>query len=76
MSGLSRLAGVTDDLAALLARSLAPGEAAAAAAVLEDAAAGGEARLARFLDALAFRLERHPEPVRAEELRALLKASR
>lgn len=67
---------MTDDLAALLARSLAQGEEAAAAAVLEDAASGSEKNLAQFLDALAFRLQRYPEPVRAEELRALLKASR
>lgn len=72
----SRLAAVTEDLAALLARSLVPGEEAAAAAVLEEAAAGDEEGLSQFLDALAFRLRRHPEPVRAEELRALLKASR
>lgn len=67
---------MTDDLAALLAGSLVPGEEAAAAAVLEAAAVGDEKSLAEFLDALAFRLQRYPEPVRAEELRALLKASR
>ena len=63
------------ELDLMLSRCVAPGEEGAVAAVLEEAMRAGDLRLARFLDAVAARVERLPAPIRAEELRALLRAA-
>lgn len=55
-----------------LARLLAPGEAEAAAAVIETAAALDDRALARFLGRFAARVRASGAPITAAELRALL----
>ncbi len=65
-----------DDFAAQLARLLAPGESAAAAAVIAEAAGLDDERLARFLERFAARVRRSAAPITATELRSMLRASR
>lgn len=67
---------MSTEFESLLAGRLAAGQEEAAGAVLEQAGQAEESRRRAFRDALELRLERHPEPVRAEELRALLRAAR
>ena len=61
-----------EDFAADIMRLLAPGEAERAAAVIAEAAALDDERLAAFLRGFADRVAASPAPIRAAELRALL----
>jgi hypothetical protein len=63
-----------EDFASQLERTVAPGEAGEAAGVIAEALQLGDAGLAAFLEGFARRIAASPEPVRAEELRALLAA--
>jgi hypothetical protein len=62
------------DFASQLERTLAPGEAEEAAGVIVEALRLGDAGLSAFLEGFARRIAVSPEPVRAEELRAMLAA--
>ncbi len=59
---------------AMLAATLAPGEADAAAAVLETAASLDDERLARFLEAFAELMLEGSAPITASDLQRLLNA--
>lgn len=62
------------DFEQLLAGCVAPGEEPGVALVIEAAARAGDDRLAGFLDSLAERIRLSPAPLRAAEVRALLRA--
>ena len=67
------MAHLSPDFGRLLSACIAPGAEEAVAKVIEEATLAGDDQLGEFLDSLAARIERHPAPLRAAEVRALLK---